>query len=80
MIHYRLGLLYKSQGRFGAAIHHIGCATVVSGPDPLYRYELGNCYMAVGEWREAVRCYTSAIEMRPDDGDAHAALVLALRE
>ncbi len=80
MAYNNLGVLFKEQGRFDAAITQYESALRIHPAYPEAHNNLGVVMNALGRYEEAIKSYQEALRLRPDYPDALANLVVPLTE
>ena len=66
-----LGLLQAQKGNFGDAIHLIGQALTVNPKDASAHFNMGNAFLGLKKYQEALESFDRALALRPDYSQAH---------
>lgn len=75
---YLLGVIDAQQGRLPQAAQRMQEAARLSPRNPEIHLNLGNVLLAIGQGAKALEAYRAALRLKPDFGDARAALLRAI--
>jgi len=74
-----LGLIFHQYKQYDKAVEYIKRAAIIAPSDYFY-FNLGNMYLCKKEINDAIESFKKAVEIKPDNADAHLSLGDAYRE
>jgi enediyne biosynthesis protein E4 len=74
---FYLGLVERDRQRYDPAIAHLQAVAERYPRDPELRRDIGNCFIAKGDFQGAARAFETLVALKPDDAAGHLSLLRA---